>query len=236
MSRIIYKFKIENITDYGPQIRQLDLKCIDPIEFKFKAGQFAMLHVPADPKPILRAYSIGSDDRVTNGFRLIFKYVENGVASQFVWSLKGEETLNFTGPFGKLFFPENPPKQMILLSTSTGLAPHISYLESKGEQFPNIEYQILVGVRTEEDIFCSDILEKLKMKLPNMNYEFVLSRPSPKWSGKKGYVQDFIDGFSYLSKPTIFFLCGNSKMIESIKVHLHEHSFDKTQIISESYD
>jgi ferredoxin-NADP reductase len=236
MSRTIYKFKIENIKDYGSQTRQLDLKCQVPAEFKFKAGQFAMLHVPADPKPILRAYSIGSDDRITSGFRLIFKHVENGVASKFVWGLKGDEILNFTGPFGKLFFPKNPPKKMIMLSTSTGLAPHISYLESKSELYPNIQYRLLIGVRTEQDIFCTDILENLRNKLPDMKYEFVLSRPSPTWTGKKGYVQDFVDEFSYFSKPTTFFLCGNSSMIDEVKVHLINRSFEKSHIISESYD
>lgn len=236
MSRIIYKFKIQKIKEYGSQIREFELKCIEPSEFKFQAGQFAMLHVTTESKPALRAYSIASDDRITDGFRLIFKYVENGLASKFIWSLKGDEVLQFTGPFGKLFFPTNPTEQMLMVSTSTGLAPHISYLESKGEQFPNIRFHLLIGVRTEQDIFSTDILEKLKNKLKNMTYEFVLSRPSPQWKGKTGYVQNFVDEFSYLNKPTTFYLCGNSKMIDGIKEHLISRGFEKSNIVSESYD
>lgn len=236
MSRTIYKFKINKISDFGDQIRELELTCTGPSEFKFQAGQFAMLHVPTSAKPILRAYSIASDDRISNNIRLIFKYVDNGIASEFIWSLNGEENLSFTGPFGKLFFPKSPPEQLILISTSTGLAPHISYLESKGELFPDIQYRLLIGVRSEQDIFCTDLLEKLKSKLNNMTYEFILSRPSPSWQGRQGYVQNFIEEFSYFSTPTTFYLCGNNNMITGIKEHLFARNFEKIHVVSESYD
>jgi ferredoxin-NADP reductase len=236
MSRVIYKFKISRIKDFGSQIRELELACIDPLEFRFQAGQFVMLHVPTESKPVLRAYSIASDDRIHNGFRLVLKYIQNGMASQFIWNLTGTEILSFTGPFGKLFFPTHPPKQLLMISTSTGLAPHISYLESKGEQFPDIQYRLLIGARTEADIFCTDILENLKNKLKNMSYEFILSQPSPTWQGKKGYVQNYIDEFTYLSTPSIFLLCGNKNMITEIKEHLAQHNFEKSNIISESFD
>lgn len=236
MSRIIYKFKIEKLIDYGTQIRELQLKCLEPNEFKFQAGQFVMLHVPTETKPVLRAYSIASDDKITSGFRLIFKFVEGGTASQFIWGLNGTEELAFTGPFGKLFFPKNPPKQLILISTSTGLAPHLSYLESKSDQYPDLHYRLLIGVRNEEDIFCKDVLEKLKNKLPHLSYEFVVSRPTPNWPGKKGYVQNFLHEFSFFTKPTSFYLCGNNNMIEEVKKYLLERSFEKANIISESFD
>ncbi len=75
-ARTIYHMRVEEIIDHTPTVRELVLKTETPNEFGFKAGQFVMLHVPqGEAKPALRAYSIASDDRTKNGFRLLFKFV-----------------------------------------------------------------------------------------------------------------------------------------------------------------
>lgn len=230
--------KIQKIIDHTPTVRQLDLCMTEGEQFKFKAGQFAMLHVPAEPKPLLRAYSIASGDQHHNGFTLLFKHVTGGAASTFVWNLKGDETLNFTGPFGRVFFKEPPTEQVVFLSTGTGISQHLSYLESKGSLFPNIKYRMLVGVRNESEIYYKKEIETISKNsnLSNFNFEFVLSRPSETWTGKKGYVQNFIEDFDYTNIPTTFYLCGNGGMIKEVKAKLAENSFDPALILSEAFD
>jgi NAD(P)H-flavin reductase len=228
--------KITALRDLTREVRELVVQTVEPAEFKFKAGQFVMLHVPQDPKPALRAYSIASDERITNGFRLLFKFVPNGVASNYVWALKGDETLTFTGPFGRVFFHEPPTEQIVFLNTGTGLSQHLCYLESKKDQYPNLRYRLLFGVRTEEDIYFRDELEKLKRALPDFQYDYVLSRASENWKGKKGYVQNFMKEFEYLSVPTTFYLCGNGAMIKDVKSILEADGFDKTRIFAEAFD
>jgi NAD(P)H-flavin reductase len=247
--RKIYKMKIHHITDHTPTVRQLDLRLESDLatdsaenEFKFKAGQFAMLHVPAtDPlstKPLLRAYSIASGDQDTRGFTLLFKHVAGGVASAFVWNLKGDETLDFTGPFGRVFFKEPPTKQVVFLSTGTGISQHLSYLASKGSFYPNVKYQMLIGVRNESEIYYQKEIEAISKKnhLSHFNFEFVLSRPSETWTGKKGYVQNFIEDFDFINTATTFYLCGNGGMIKEVKAKLAEKSFDPALILSEAFD
>lgn len=236
--RTIYEMQIEKIIDHTPIVRELVLRTSSPQSFKFRAGQFAMLHVPqGDSKPALRAYSIASDDRNESGFKLLFKYVDNGIASKFVWSLKGEETLKFTGPFGKVFFQEPPTEQIIFLNTGTGLSQHICYLLSKKDQYPNLKYKMYFGIRTEQDIYYQSHLDELKKQLPNFTYEYVLSRPGPEWNGKKGYVQHCLSECDYKNIPTTFYLCGNGGMIKDVKHQLIEvDGFDKTKIWSEAFD
>lgn len=240
-TRIIYKFKLTKLIDHTPNVRELVLDLIEPQEFKFKAGQFVSLHVPnpTDPagKAVLRAYSIASTDEKTNGFRLLFKFVPQGIASTYVWSLKGDETLSFTGPFGRVFFQEPPTEQIVFLNTGTGLSQHFSYLISKQKQYPNLSYRLLFGVRNESEIYYQKELEELKKHFSDFKYEYVLSRPSETWQGKKGYVQNFISEFNYMQKPTTFYLCGNGGMIKETKTQLLERDgFDKTKIFSEAFD
>lgn len=237
-ARKVYQMRVTEIIDHTHNVRELVLKAEDPSEFVFKAGQFVMLNIPqGEAKPILRAYSISSDERDRNGFRLLFKFVENGIASTFVWALKGGELLNFTGPFGRVFFQEPPTEQIVFLNTGTGLSQHISYLLSKKEQYPNLRYRMLFGVRSERDIYYEKEIQELQKHLPDFKFEFVLSRPSEDWKGKKGYVQDFIKEFEYLDIPTTFYLCGNGGMIKDVKHQLIEvDGFDKTKIWSEAFD
>lgn len=237
-TRKIYQMTVEQIIDHTPTVRELVLKAQEPAEFVFKAGQFVMLNVPqAEGKPVLRAYSIASDDRIKNGFRLLFKFVENGIASTFVWSLQGGETLNFTGPFGKVFFQEPPTEQIVFLNTGTGLSQHICYLLSKKEQYPNLRYRMLFGVRSEKDMYYQKEVEALSQELKDFKFEFVLSRPQETWTGKKGYVQDFLHEFNYKEIPTTFYLCGNGGMIKAVKQQLIEiDGIDKSRVWSEAFD
>lgn len=243
MSRIIYNYKIDKIIDHTKEIRELDLRLSSHDEFKFKAGQFVMLHVPQTDengqpmKAALRAYSIATTEHDTKKFRLIFKYVDQGVASKYVWGLKGDETLNFTGPFGKVFFQEPPTEQIIFLNTGSGLSQHFCFLESKMKQYPHLKYKLYFGLRYEHDIYYRTELMDLQKHFSNFEFHYVLSRPSENWSGKKGYVQNFLNETDYKHIPTTFYMCGNGAMIKDVKHQLIEiDGIDKSKIWSEAFD
>ena len=197
-----------------------------------------MLHIPVEnAKPALRAYSIASTDEKTNGFKLIFKFVENGVASKFVWALEGDEILKITGPFGKVFFQEPPTEQLVFLNTGSGISQHFSFIESKMKLYPNIKYKLYFGVRKESDIYYESELKRLQKNLPNFEYHYVLSRASDSWTGKKGYVQNFLNETGYNEIPTTFYLCGNGGMIKEAKHQLLEvDGLDKSRIWAEAFD
>ena len=237
-TKTIYNMRVEKVIDRTPMVRELILKCAEPNQFQFKAGQFVMLHVPQEnAKPALRAYSIASSEKMTDGFHLLLKFVEGGKASVFAWALKGDEMLQFTGPFGKVFFQEPPTEQIIFMNTGTGLSQHLCYLQSKKLQYPNLKYRMLFGVRNEQEIYGSEELDLLKKELKDFSYEYVLSRGSEKWTGKRGYVQKYLSEFDYKSVPTTFYLCGNGGMIKEVKHQLLEiDGIEKSRVWSEAFD
>jgi len=238
MSRLIYEFNVEQIKDHTREIRELFLTLKNQDAFKFKAGQFVMLHVPTENgKPALRAYSIATTEHDHQKIRLIFKFVENGVASKFIWSLNGKETLQFTGPFGKVFFQEPPDEQIVFLNTGSGLSQHFCFLESKMKQYPNLKYKLYFGVRTENDCYYETELNQLKKELPHFEFHYVLSRASDSWRGKKGYVQHYLKETNYKETPTTFYLCGNGGMIKEVKHQLLDiDGLDKSKVWSEAFD
>ena len=247
-TRILRKMTVSKIIDYNPQIRELFIKCTEPKEFEFKAGQFVMLHVPPDLsnglcddagkplKPALRAYSIASTDEQRDGYRLVFKYVDGGIASKFVWDLKEGAVLDFTGPFGRVFFKEPPTEQIIFMNTGSGISQHFSFIESNLKKFPGLKYRLLFGVRFKDDIYYQAELERLKSRLSNFDYSYVLSRADDSWTGLRGYVQNHIDDFDYHSIPTTFYLCGNGAMIKDVKSKLEASGFDMKNVFAEAFD
>lgn len=235
--RQIYKIKVEKVTDHTAHVRELGLRVLSEQGFQFKAGQFIMLHVPTADKPALRAYSLASSDQHTDHFQLLFKFVPNGVASNFVWQLKGGEILDFTGPFGRVFFSEPPLQQIIFMNTGTGLAQHYSYLLSKKNLYPHLSYKMLFGLRNENEIYYQNELSNLKNELKNFHYEFVLSNPSSNWKGKQGYIQHHLKDFDFKNIPTQFYLCGNGHMIkETKKLLLENEGVQKDRIFCEAFD
>ena len=236
--RTVYNFKLTEIIDHTAQIRELYCELTNMPAFNFKAGQFVMLHVPVEgSKPALRAYSIASTDQNKLGFKLIFKYVETGIASKYVWALKGDEVLNMTGPFGKVFFQEPPTEQIVFLNTGSGISQHFSFLESKMTQYSDLKYKLYFGVRHETDIYYESELKRLQKTLTHFEYQYVLSRPQNTWSGKKGYVQDCLKDFDYKNTPTTFYMCGNGAMIKDVKKQLFEiDGIDKSRVWSEAFD
>ncbi len=234
--RIIYKSKIEKIIDYTPDFRELWLQLTEPSEFSFKAGQFLMLHVPKENKPVLRAYSIASNDQNKSQVKLMFKFVEKGVASEYVWQLKQDQEIQFTGPFGRIFFKEPVSEQIIFLNTGSGVAQHICFLRSHAQLLRDKNISFYMGLRAEKDLYFESELKALQNDFKNFKFHFVLSRPSDNWKGLKGYVQNQIEHLNYVKIPTDFYMCGNGMMIKDVKEKLAAKGIGPSQIIYEAFD
>lgn len=234
--RVIFQAKVSKILDHNEAIRELFLEIQNNYELKFRAGQFVMLHVPQPEKPALRAYSIASDDRLTKNFDLIFKKVPGGIASTHVWNLREGDVLDFTGPFGRVFFPEPPSKQLVFLNTGSGVAQHLSYLRSFQDRYPDMKCHLYFGLHSEKDLYYENELRILQKKLPHFQFHYVLSQPSEKWDGRKGYVQNFLNEIDYKNIETSFFLCGNGAMIRDTKQLLIERDqIDSAKIFCEAF-
>lgn len=238
MSRILYDCKLTGIRNLTPTMRELSIQFIQPKGFKFQAGQFIMMQVP-DPgksRPTQRAYSVASSDRTPENIRLVIKVYEQGLASNFVRTLKGGEEIKISGPFGRHFFHQPVPSKVNFVCTGAGISQHMSYLQSHPQLMKNSRVKMLLGVWNESEIFYQNELAEVKKNIPSFECDYVLDKADPTWKGKVGYVTQYFDDLE-LDEQSIVYLCGNPNMIKSAKEMLaSKYKFPPEKIIAEAFN
>ncbi len=112
-----------------------------PQSLRFRSGEFVMLGLPSDGKPLLRAYSIASPswDESLEFFSI---KVPGGPLTEKLQNIKpGDEILLRPKTTGTLVHDAlTPGKRLFMLSTGTGIAPFISIMRDPEtyEKFENL--------------------------------------------------------------------------------------------------
>jgi ferredoxin--NADP+ reductase len=135
---------------------------------RFINGQFVMIGLQQEGRPLTRAYSIASanHDEYLEFFSI---KVQNGPLTSKLQHLKvGDEIVVSRKPTGTLVLRDlKPGKNLYLLSTGTGLAPFISLIQDP-ETYERFEKVVLIhGVRWVSELAYSDFITK---DLPEHEY------------------------------------------------------------------
>jgi ferredoxin--NADP+ reductase len=129
--------------------------------FRFRNGQFSMIGLPVDGKPLLRAYSIASpnfDDKLEF---FSIKVPDGPLTSRLLNIVPGDKIIVGQKATGTLLL-ENllPGKHLYLLGTGTGLAPFLSLIRDP-ETYEQFEKVVLVhGTREVAELAYADMIEK----------------------------------------------------------------------------
>ncbi|MGJ3230887.1 MAG: ferredoxin--NADP reductase [Oceanicaulis sp.] len=112
-----------------------------PQSFRFRSGEFVMLGLTVDGKPLLRAYSVASPswDEELEFFSI--KVPDGPLTSRLCDIAPGDPILLGTKPVGTLVLDAlTPGKRLYLLSTGTGIAPFASIIRDPEtyEQFDQV--------------------------------------------------------------------------------------------------
>ena len=135
---------------------------------RFENGQFVMIGLEVDGRPLARAYSVASPNYDEHLEFLSIK-VQNGPLTSRLQHIKvGDELLVSRKPTGTLVIHDlKPAKNLYLFSTGTGLAPYMSLIQDI-EVYDRFEKVILVhGVRKIDDLAYKDFIEN---DLPNNEF------------------------------------------------------------------
>jgi len=207
--------QVESIKDLAHDVRQLDLRLIEPKSIVFKPGQFISFEMP-HPKTghlVTRAYSIASQPSRSGVITLLFNLVPGGPGSGLLFDLKSGEKIHFKGPAGNFYLREDPGRELLFVASGTGIAPIRSMLLANAEHPDPRPATLFWGLRSQRDLYYQDELINLTKRTPTLTALTTLSRPESGWSGESGRVLRLIEERIASVTNLSVYLCGNSAMI-----------------------
>lgn len=148
--------------------RLFTIKTTRSDSLRFRSGEFAMIGLEVDGKPLVRAYSIASPAWAEELEFFSIKVQDGPLTSRLQHIKVGDTLLVSKKPTGTLVLDDLlPAKHLYLLATGTGLAPFLS-LVREPEMYERFEKIILVhGVRHTAELAYQDFL---KMNCPVMRF------------------------------------------------------------------
>lgn len=223
---------LQRIEKLSPDVTSFTLAFQPGVEFHFHAGQFVMLNLHnAEKKLVRRAYSIASSPSKKNAIELCVKIYPDGKASTIFETLRGGETLDLEGPYGK-FVLKDGAAEIVFIGAGAGIAPLRSMIHHLFEQKTTKKVTLFFGFRNKHDFLYQD--ELMKLAHQHKNFTLIVSAsqpPTTTWKHDTGRINFVLQ--KYL-KNTVsekeFFICGPPAMVQDTKKALEELGFKKEKV------
>ena len=211
--------------------KTFSFKTTRDMSFRFKNGEFAMIGLEIDGKPLLRAYSVVSPNHEDHLEFLSIK-VPNGPLTSKLQHIKvDDEIIINSKPTGTLVCDYLlPGRNLFLFSTGTGLAPFMSIVRDP-ETYEKFEKIILTHtVRTSKELAYKDLLTNLNndeiySEVTRNNFIYFNTVTREKWDNE-GRITDWIKENTLWKKvgvesfkPEIdrVMICGSEEMTFDLK-------------------
>ncbi len=211
-----------------------------PASFRFRSGEFVMIGLPGETKPIMRAYSIASPHWAEELEFFSIKVPDGPLTSRLQKIQPGDQIFLAKKPTGTLVLDAlRPGKRLFLIGTGTGLAPWLSIARDP-ETFERFEEVIVAHtVREVRDLAYRDLFERELHEdefLGEMASEQLVYYPTVTREDfiHKGRITDLIisgqkfrdlglEAGKFNPEEDRVMLCGSMSMIKELAALLEEH-------------
>ncbi len=200
----------------SPDIWQLVLDIDSDSPLHFDAGQFVEVNVPGSRE--WRAYSMANAPGDGRSIELLIKEIPDGrFSGALAQVLAAGDRLAVRGPFGQFKVHEGSAP-MVMVAGGSGMAPILSMLRSLSEQRSKREIVFYYGIRTANDLICSEEIATIAAGLSAFKYVPTVAAPgaSGAWKGETGLVTEVIDRLSGNLRGGDAYLCGPPGMIDAV--------------------
>ncbi len=200
-----------------------------PDTFTFRAGQFVTIKMSNQGEMKPRSYSILNPPSKKGHVDLCAKIIPDGFASDVFLRCRKGDVFVMKGPLGNFAFDEKG-KEHWFICTGTGITPFYSMMYEYLDRYPEKQFVLLFGVRSERDLFFYE--EFLQLAKTRKNFRFIPTLSQEKWPGKMGRVQKHLP--VELSGKT-FYICGLKELVLETKELLLQNGVPAENIRSERY-
>lgn len=177
--------------------------------FRFKNGEFAMIGLDLDPRPIFRAYSVCSTSYDDHLEFLSIKVPDGPLTSKLQNIQVGDEVLVKPKCTGSLVIDYlKPTENLVMLSTGTGIAPFMSIVRDfeTFEKFKNV--YLFHTVREKKELAYRPVLALMEGDLPFRYIESVTREQYPRQGRFWDHLEEVLPGGLTLGRDSVM-VCGS---------------------------
>jgi glycine betaine catabolism B len=223
-----------------PNVRTFRFVPIDGgvLSFDHEPGQYLILTVLIDGKPVRRSYTIASPPSRNQYVEITVKREENGLVSRHLHDqLKEGDVLTITAPAGRFVFTGKEAGSIVMIAGGVGITPlmaKIRYLTDCG--WPG-RIHLLISTRNECDLIFRKELEELQQRNPNLDVTITLSEEqSRSWLGRRGRIDlELLRSVITNSDVSRIHLCGPTVMTDALIGLLKADGIAESRIHQESF-
>jgi len=215
----------------------------DP-SLRFRNGEFAMIGIEVEGKPLMRAYSMASSNYEDYLEFYSIKVQDGPLTSRLQHIKVGDELLVSKKPTGTLLWDHlRPGKHLYLLSTGTGLAPFLSIIKDP-DVYENFEkvilvhgcryineltYQQLITKELQNNEYFGDSVRRKLVYYPAVTRELYKNYGRITELMKSGKLLKDIGLPPFRVEDDRFMLCGGPSMLKSLSEILDDMGFKATR-------
>lgn len=197
--------------------------------FEFIPGQ--CVNIGLEKTGINREYSSYSSVNDDKKMEFLIRAVEKGAVSSALQRLKKGDYVQLDGAYGKFTLKDviDTKKKYVFIASGTGIAPFHSFALS----YPKLNYKVLHGVRKTDEQYDKDDYKK-------GSYTACVSRAQEDNNSRTqdkvftGRVTDYLRANS-VDTEAVYYLCGNTDMINEVYDILREKKVNGDQIFTEVF-
>jgi ferredoxin--NADP+ reductase len=210
--------------------------------FRFRTGEFVMMGLEIDGKPLVRAYSIASPNWDEELEFYSIKVPDGPLTSKLQHIQVGDTIIVGKKPTGTLLIDYLlPAKNLYLIGTGTGVAPFLSIIRDP-DTYERFEKVVLIhGVREVKELAYHDYLTN---ELPNHEFlgeivkDALVYYPTVTREAftNQGRITDLISSGKFFTdigeqafdrERDRIMICGSPEMLKDLKALLEQRGFNE---------
>lgn len=209
-----FETRVEEILRRADDVKSFRFR--RPEGFDFDSGQFLFITILIDGEKKRKHFTISSSPTEKSFIEFTKKIREDHEFSTALDKLQIGDWAYIDGPYGEFTFKGEFSK-IGMITGGIGITPLMSMINYCTDNGLNTQITLLYGNKSEESIAFGEELSNLEKRNKNLRIVHTLSRPSDKWTGRRGHVdlqmiKDEIP--DYVER--VFYVCGPPALVTDL--------------------
>ena len=206
------------------------------VDLDYRAGQFINIKGPDNQ---IRSYSLASLPSEDNFIELHIKRVTDGIVSNYLLDdVALNDSIEIQGAVGDCFYPSNnTDKDILMISTGTGLAPLIGILRDAIANDHKGQIKLYHGDREPDGLYLHAELQNLASQHDNIHYIPCVSSPTTDIDDDiiRGRASDQAFADNKDLSDHLIYLCGSPNMVNDATKTAKSAGADKQDIYADPF-